>query len=1161
MHVRRGSVLSFLLAVVLVTSTSGWAQIARDGRGDASSRIDSVFVRNGDRALDVLISRGVVRHIEDYGSFAAVLVDSTALGGTEALRALGVEVRDEQGVIGFNGLPIGTRGGRSVSTQLAGVPAILRQGGVAVAAETGRELRLVQFIGPVKDQWLDELSATGVTIIAYVPQNTYVVAVPPSSQAAFDDLSARDFVGWTGTYEPVFKIAPDLRDDAANGAGESDVTIQFIADEEAVPVVMGLVDAGYREIRPSSLVLNYLNLHMHVPNGILPYLAAHPSVFAIERKYAERRFDERQGQIMAGNVTATGASPSAPGYLAWLASKGFSQTGQFGFVVDVTDDGIDRGSTTDINVEFRVGGTAAGAGRIVYNNNYTSDALADGGGGHGNLNASIVGGYNSLTGAAAEDASGYNYGLGLCPFVQLGNSKVFSNGTGSQFTQSATARLTAAYNAGARISSNSWGFISGNNYNVDAQEHDTIVRDAVAGTAGNQEMTVVFAAGNDGSAANTVRPPATGKNIITVGASENDRQTGTDGCAVANSGADNANDIINFSSRGPTADLRKKPEIVAPGTHIQGAASRSLSYNGSGVCNQFWPAAQTLYAWSSGTSHSTPATSGASALVRQFFINQGFGTPSPAMVKAWLMTAAHYENGVGANDTLWSNNQGMGSVDLGRAFNGTSNIRVDQSQVFGTTGQTYTVSGTIATSAQPFRVGLTWTDKPGATTGNAWVNDLDLEVTVNGTLYRGNVFSGASSVTGGAADTRNNAEFVFLPAGVTGTFSVTVRATNVAGDGVPGNADTTDQDFALVVSNGTVSAPTPDFSLAASPATRAVTQGGSTTYTVSNTAVNGFASTITLSASPAITGVTYAFAPNPMAANGSSTLSVTTSAATPAGTYNITVTGTGGALTRTTAVSLTVSPPAGSSQVKTYSASPALAIPDNNATGVTSAIVVPISQAITSVAVSVNVTHTYQGDLVVTLTGPSGASAILHNRTGGGTDNIVTTYSILTTPNQALSVFNGLNTSGSWSLRVQDLAAADVGTLNSWNVSFNGEKSASPALAIPDNNATGITSILNYSDSGFVSGVKVKVNITHTYKGDLVVTLIAPDGTAVLLHNRTGGATDNIQTEFPDLTVPAASLATFVGKSVTGNWSLKVQDLAAADVGTLNSWTLSLNGQ
>ncbi len=154
------------------------------------------------------------------------------------------------------------------------------------------------------------------------------------------------------------------------------------------------------------------------------------------------------------------------------------------------------------------------------------------------------------------------------------------------------------------------------------------MRDAQTGTAGNQQLTVVFAAGNDGSGANTVSSPGTAKNVITVGAGENVRQTGTDGCGIANSGADSANDIIGFSSRGPVnstgGDGRIKPDIVAPGTHIEAGVPQS-NYDGSSVCNQFFPAGQTLYGWSSGTSHSTPAVAGGAALVYQYFLNSGLG--------------------------------------------------------------------------------------------------------------------------------------------------------------------------------------------------------------------------------------------------------------------------------------------------------------------------------------------------------------------------------------------------------------------------------------------------------------------------------------------------------------------------------------------------------
>src|ERR1022692_989156 len=80
---------------------------------------------------------------------------------------------------------------------------------------------------------------------------------------------------------------------------------------------------------------------------------------------------------------------------------------------------------------------------------------------------------------------------------------------------------------------------------------------------------------------------------------------------------------------------------------------------------------------------------------------------------------------------------------------------------------------------------------------------LDLTVAIARTTYKGNVFHGANSVTGGTADHRNNVESVFLPAGTAGGFTVTITAANINSDGVPGDADPLDQDFALVIYNGT----------------------------------------------------------------------------------------------------------------------------------------------------------------------------------------------------------------------------------------------------------------------------------------------------------------------------------------------------------------------
>jgi len=103
-----------------------------------------------------------------------------------------------------------------------------------------------------------------------------------------------------------------------------------------------------------------------------------------------------------------------------------------------------------------------------------------------------------------------------------------------------------------------------------------------------------------------------------------------------------------------------------------------------------------------------------------------------------------------------------------------------------------------------------------------------------------------------------------------------------------------------------VSAPV-DFTLSASPASQAVTPGGSTSYSAAINPTGGFAGQVTLSVSGLPSGGSGSFTPNP--ATASSTLSVTTSTSTPAGSYTLTITGVSGSLTHTTPVSLTVAAP------------------------------------------------------------------------------------------------------------------------------------------------------------------------------------------------------------------------------------------------------------
>ena len=107
-------------------------------------------------------------------------------------------------------------------------------------------------------------------------------------------------------------------------------------------------------------------------------------------------------------------------------------------------------------------------------------------------------------------------------------------------------------------------------------------------------------------------------------------------------------------------------------------------------------------------------------------------------------------------------------------------------------------------------------------------------------------------------------------------------------------------------------------------------------------------------------------------------------------------------------------------------------------------------------------------------------------------------------------------------------------------------------ISIPDNDPTGITSTINVPDDLAVWNTACEVNITHTYIGDLIIKLIAPSGTEAILHNREGGSADNIhQTYYP---------SDFRNEPATGTWTLFVSDNAGIDLGTLDSWTLTIDG-
>ncbi|SFD70049.1 S8 family serine peptidase [Pseudoalteromonas denitrificans] len=249
--------------------------------------------------------------------------------------------------------------------------------------------------------------------------------------------------------------------------------------------------------------------------------------------------------------------------------------------------------------------------------------------------------------------------------------------------------------------------------------------------------------------------------------------------------------------------------------------------------------------------------------------------------------------------------------------------------------------------------------------------------------------------------------------------------------------------------------PTPGFKLSVTPANVSLTAGETATYSFDVGSIAQWEGEVALTLTGSLDGAVLST--STVIPGESFQVTVPTTADTQWGDYAFTVTATSGELVKAKTLGLYVNPQ-GLNDF-TYSNDVPAAIPDNAADGITSVITIADELTIFDSSTFLNISHTYIGDLVVTLTSPTGTQATLHNKAGGSADDINQSFDS--------SAFNGELTKGDWTLKLVDTYAEDTGTLNNWSVSFSALGDVGPAAPVADFDFAVNHLAVNFTDTSY----------------------------------------------------------------------------------------------